>query len=381
MSEGTNKKLHRTQLRALSAALWEVFSQRSMPEQALSASIRANRKLGSRDRSIISEFFFELLRHWRKAWNGLEKNWDGSDATLEEMAARFFFGQSPESDDWTITQSVSSECDSLGMAELGTVRWRAELEAMNRPADIFLRPNTLKTDANTLLRSLAAMGIETDLVERGILRSRKRIPLQGNTCFEQGHFEIQDLSSQRVIPFLDPKPGETMIDWCAGAGGKSLHAAAYMKNQGRIIATDASSGRLKKLGERKVRGGADCIEIMELSKVLASGILADKVLVDAPCTGSGVIRREPVKKYFINETEVKKYTDLQKEILRKAGVHVVKGGVLVYCTCSIFPSENNAQIEGFLSSHDDWSLVDEKMFWPSDTEGDGFYMARIKKNT
>lgn len=375
------KKIHRTQIIALSAALLEVFIQRTAPEKALSSILRKNRKLGSRDRSFISESFFNMLRGWRKYWNGLDEHWKGNKSELEEAIQRYLQLESPENPDWCVQQSVSRSTNELGEEELGKTKWRKELEAMNRKADVFLRVNSLRSDTREVLGVLREMGVEEVSGMPCALRSPNRIPLTGNRLFEKGCFEIQDLSSQLVIPFLDPSPGEVMIDWCAGSGGKSLHAAAYTKNKARIIATDASMGRLKKLGERKLRAGAVAIEVMTLQEILKSGIQADCILVDAPCSGSGVIRREPVKKYFLNTEEVRKYSVLQGEILRRAGGQVIGGGVLVYCTCSIFPTENNRQVKNFLAAESGWELEAEKMLWPSETVGDGFYMARIKKNT
>jgi 16S rRNA (cytosine967-C5)-methyltransferase len=173
-----------------------------------------------------------------------------------------------------------------------------------------------------------------------------------------------------------------VIDACAGAGGKSLHLAAIMKNKGRIIAMDVESHKLEELKKRARRAGVDNLEtrLIESSKTIKRlENAADRLLLDVPCSGLGVLKRNPDAKWKLSPEFVSNVRELQQHILTDYSMMLKPGGIMVYSTCSILPSENGKQVEGFIQSNKDkFELMDEKTCWPS--EGfDGFYMARIKK--
>ena len=180
---------------------------------------------------------------------------------------------------------------------------------------------------------------------------------------------------------LDPQPGERIADACAGAGGKTLHLAALMKNKGKILALDIHDYKLNELKIRTRRAGVDIVEtrVIDSSKVIKR--LADsfdRVLLDVPCSGMGVLRRNPDSKWKLNPEEIQKMQSLQKEILGSYSKMVKPGGILVYATCSLLPSENQKQVEAFMG--EGWTLLQEIVVLPDEGRGDGFYAAKLKRN-
>jgi 16S rRNA (cytosine967-C5)-methyltransferase len=272
--------------------------------------------------------------------------------------------------------------DELGESELG-VSWEKELAALNTEASVVLRVNTLKTNHKKLQQQLEKDGIVThkhpDFLDALILKKRQN--LFNRKEFLDGLFEIQDAGSQLIAPYLQPEPDMTIIDACAGAGGKSLHLAALMKNKGRIISMDVVSGKLVELKKRASRAGATCVEtktIESIETINAFTNTADRVLLDVPCSGLGVIKRNPDAKWKLSLEFIDKIKTLQQEILKDYSVMVKPGGLLVYSTCSLLPSENENQVVTFLKTRKDFELIDQKSVLPS-AGFDGFYMALMKR--
>jgi 16S rRNA C967 or C1407 C5-methylase (RsmB/RsmF family) len=200
--------------------------------------------------------------------------------------------------------------------------------------------------------------------------------------FRDGLFEVQDAGSQLIAPFLDPQPGMRVIDACAGAGGKTLHLAALMKDKGRIIAMDTEAFKLDELKKRARRAGAsNNIEtrVIDSSKVIKRlEDSADRVLLDVPCSGLGVLRRNPDAKWKLSTAFIDEVKVTQQQVLSQYSSMLKKGGLLVYSTCSILPSENEEQVKAFITSHPQFEMLEQKTLYPS--EGfDGFYMARLKR--
>jgi 16S rRNA (cytosine967-C5)-methyltransferase len=183
---------------------------------------------------------------------------------------------------------------------------------------------------------------------------------------------------------LDPKPGERVIDACAGAGGKSLHLAALMKNKGKILSLDIHERKLEELRKRASRAGADIIETrtIDSSKVIKRlEETADRLLLDVPCSGLGVLRRNPDSKWKLSDEEIEKLRALQSQILESYSKMVKPGGRMVYATCSILPSENERQVEEFLkNAGGTFELLEERKFAPGKDGFDGFYAASLQKN-
>ena len=198
-------------------------------------------------------------------------------------------------------------------------------------------------------------------------------------------FEIQDISSQLVAPLLDAKPGMNIIDGCAGAGGKTLHLAALMQNEGEILAVDVSLKKLEELSYRAKRAGCDIVKTMQAEKLTRNfqarlNAFADRILVDVPCSGLGVLRRKPDAKWSMTQKFVDELKVTQAQILEEYAPMLKQGGYLVYSTCSILPSENSLQIKAFLEKYSDrFELISEKSVSPAQTGFDGFYMAKLKR--
>jgi len=197
----------------------------------------------------------------------------------------------------------------------------------------------------------------------------------------KGLFELQDFGSQEIGGFCEARPGDYIIDACAGAGGKSLQLAAAINNKGKIISMDVADYKLGRLKQRAKRAGVHCIETKVIDgDLVIDGLTgkADLLLLDVPCSGTGVIKRNPDTKWKFTEKSLQDTIKLQEELLSKYSKMVKKGGKLVYSTCSIFPSENQNQITTFIQNHPGYEYIKERTIYPS--EGfDGFYMCMLKK--
>jgi 16S rRNA (cytosine967-C5)-methyltransferase len=205
-------------------------------------------------------------------------------------------------------------------------------------------------------------------------------------CFKKGFFEVQDAGSQMIAPLLNPQPGERVVDACAGAGGKSLHLAACMKNKGKIISMDIHEWKLNELKKRAARGGVDIIEtkVIETNKTIKRLENSfDKILLDVPCSGMGVIRRNPDTKWKLSMEEIDRMILLQREILRDYSKMGKSKSTMVYATCSILNRENEDQVKWFLTETEEgksWKLVEEVRLWPHKDGFDGFYAAKMERS-
>jgi 16S rRNA (cytosine967-C5)-methyltransferase len=241
------------------------------------------------------------------------------------------------------------------------------LDALNQSAPITLRVNLLKTDREQCQARLQGEGIETvptELSPVGLI-AKKRFQSQSSQAFKDGWFEMQDEGSQLISLIASPKSGDVVIDACAGAGGKTLHLAELMKNEGEIVAIDIERKRLEELQSRANRAGITIIRTMLRNEVLPENFFskADLVLVDAPCSGTGTIRRNPALKWSVNESLVKHYAEQQMNILEENSRYVKQGGKLVYATCSLMRQENEEIVEAFLEKHNYFTLRTPKEEW------------------
>lgn len=269
-----------------------------------------------------------------------------------------------------------------GDYELGE-RWPAERHALCDVPKRFIRVNTLKTTKKELVKTLLRSNVDTRDVNGvpSALEILSDASLFKMNAFANGFFEQQDAGSQLIAPFLDVHPGMRIIDACSGAGGKTMHLAALTRGKGTIIAMDVAEWKLKNLKQRARRGGAFNIEtrLIDSSKVIKrlSGS-ADRVLLDVPCSGIGVLKRNPDIKWADTASRLNALYSTQAEILENYSKMVKIGGKLVYSTCSIMPVENELQIRNFLKNHpDEFKLEEDKTVYPSETGFDGFYMARL----
>lgn len=396
--------VHRNLLIGIHDALHETFFERNKyADKVIERLLKANKKWGSQDRAIVSDIFYGIIR-WRRRLEyyigeGAKPNnlyklilayllWTKTHyrkfeelqgIRISDILTKLEKNTFPTP---SIEHSVPEWLGNRFEKELGK-KWIVEMKAMNEQANIYLRTNTLKITPQQLAEELHHEGVETHTV-RGVphaleLSVRKNVFL--TSAFKEGLFEVQDAGSQLIGNYAQIRPGMRVVDACAGAGGKTLHLAALMENKGQIIALDIFQWKLAELKRRAKRAGAHNIEtrLIDDTKVIKRLTeKADRVLIDAPCSGTGVLKRNPDSKWKIDEEFIGRIIEEQKHILQDYSKMVKKGGKLVYATCSILPSENREQVDFFLQNNPDFTLVEDQQLWPSDGF-DGFYMALLER--
>ena len=249
----------------------------------------------------------------------------------------------------------------------------SELEAMKEPAQTILRCNG---DRIEIQQELLSEGIETDLTPLSPwgLILKKRVNLTTTQAYQTGMIEIQDEGSQLLALATNVQANEAVLDYCSGAGGKSLALGQMMQNKGIIVAHDVSSISLKKLQVRAKRAGLSIIQTTQHP----TGEF-DHVVVDAPCSGTGTWRRQPDAPFKLTEKQMKHYVNQQKKILDKVVKFVKSKGYLHYMTCSLMESENQIQMRAFLHRHKDFRLIHHSQFTPAKHHTDGFFIATFQK--
>lgn len=401
-------KLHRNLVFAVIDALNLIFNEKEYADKVVQKVLRFDKRWGARDRGFIAETTYEMVRYKRLYTEIAEVKEPFSRPDLFRMWAVWAVLKGITLPDWKqieptperrikgrfdelskirkYREAVPDWIDELCEKSLGEKLWTAEIAKLNEPAEVILRTNTLKTNRETLRKALLDEGIVTEVIKGYPLALR--LPERANVfvteSFKKGFFEVQDASSQLVAAMLDVKPGQRVVDTCAGAGGKSLHLSALMENKGQLIAMDIYGSKLKELKRRARRNGAHNIEPREIASTKVFKKLygsADRVLIDAPCTGLGVIRRNPDTKWKMQPEFLERITKTQREILGNYSKILKPGGKMVYATCSILPQENNDQVKSFLSSEEgeDFTLISEKKIYASKSGFDGFYMALLDK--
>jgi 16S rRNA (cytosine967-C5)-methyltransferase len=401
-------RLHRNLVFATIDGLDSIFNQHKAADKVLRSVLKRDKRWGSRDRSFIAETTYDIVR-WKRLYQEIAEVKEPFDRdNLFRLFVVWATLRGIKLPDWpqfegkptrkikgrfdalskvrVIRESIPDWLDKVGVEAFGKEDWAKELKALNNQAEVVLRCNTLKGTRKNLQSALADGDIETELAaqtpEGLVLKQRENVFTSKE--FKAGLFEVQDLNSQRVAHCVKPKPGMRVIDACAGAGGKSLHMAAIMENKGQIIALDIFGHKLEELKRRARRNSIHNIEtrLIDSRKTIKKlRQSADAVLIDAPCTGIGVFRRNPDAKWKLTPEFLKEITQTQGEILRDYSTMVKPQGALVYATCSILPQENQQQILSFLSSDagQDFVLETQEALLPSKTGFDGFFMARLKR--
>lgn len=387
---------------SLPLVLLEIIKNKQSPDRVLDFYFKQNRKWGSRDRRFFAETVYECVRYFRKYWvlSGLKSNFDQSKLQVEEIKKvlkTYFYITNPEiktpfdfelsalNDQLQLIDetSYSDYFFNLGSHELGE-QWPSVAHLLNQAPPVFIRTNTLKIDRSKLQEQLLSEGHETEIVKESsvALKLKIRKSLAGTNSYLSGFYEIQDLSSQKVAELLNPKPNEKIVDACAGGGGKTLHLASLAKNKAQLLALDIYQAKLKRLQARAERAGVSTIKTQWIESPQVIQKLhntADALLLDVPCSGSGVIRRHPETKWQFQQNDWLKIQKTQDQILQDYCKIVKPGGRMVFSTCSIFPSENEKKLNQFLSSHPEWSLETKQTLFPTDNGGDGFFMAKLHK--
>lgn len=396
-------KLHRSTTEAVVNALDQIFVQKKYADKVIEKILKQNPKWGARDRRFIAETTYDIVRWYRWLTEISESEpdnfwkligtyfrlrgvllppWNEFKGIEEE---KLFSRRKAFENIRRIKQSIPDWLDERGQSELDT-QWDSELEALNGEAAVVLRFNALKTSRENLQKILHAEKVETytnaSFPDALILKERQNI--FRTKAFAEGLFEVQDAASQLIAPFLKVESGMRVIDACAGAGGKTLHLASLMKNKGRLIAMDVEQWKLDELQKRARRAGVSNLEtkLIDSSKVVKRlAGTADRLLLDVPCSGLGVLKRNPDAKWKLSEAFVDQVCQTQQQLLEQYSAMVKPGGLMVYATCSILPSENEKQVECFLNNHHkNFELEEHHHVWPS--EGfDGFYMARMRRKS
>lgn len=401
-------RFHRNLVEAVLTGLRQVFEDGEYADKAVERLLKSDRRWGKRDRGFVAETVYEIVR-WKRLYSEIaevrkpfsREDWFRIFAVWAVLRGHGLppwkeFSSTPQrrikgrfdslKGIRKVRESVPDWLDELGEKSLGGPLWEAELAALNQPAQVVLRTNTLKTDGRALAEALHAEGFNTTPIPGypDALLLAERGNVFATRAFASGWFEVQDASSQRVAPFLGARPGMRVIDCCAGAGGKTLHLAALMENKGQILAMDIFGNKLNELKRRARRAGAFNIETRlavapkALKRLQAS---ADRVLIDAPCTGLGVLRRNPDAKWKLKPEFVESVCRTQAELLQQYCKLVKPGGKMVYATCSILPQENSGQVAAFLASEAGRSfrLVEEQPIYASVSGFDGFYLALMER--
>jgi 16S rRNA (cytosine967-C5)-methyltransferase len=385
-----------------------IFNEGEYADKVVARALKKDKRWGSHDRKFVAETIYEIVR-WKRLYVEIAEVKEPFDRdkiwrifavwavlrgyTLPDWK---YFEETPvrrikgKFDELTKTrkfkESIPDWMDELGVKELGEEIWTKELAAQNEQAKVILRVNKLKTTKEKLRALLMDLNIETefhnDYPDALILIERANVFL--TDAFKDGFFEVQDASSQLVAYFLDVKPGMRVVDTCAGAGGKTLHLASLMENKGQLIAMDLYESKLKQLKIRAKRNGAFNIEprVIESTKTIKKlHEKADRVLIDAPCSGLGVLKRNPDSKWKLQPEFIENIKKIQAEVLENYSKIVKPGGKLVYATCSVLPSENQEQIKHFLSTEigKEFTFVQDKKVLAHESGFDGFYMALLER--
>ena len=397
--------LHKNLVIGVIYTLDNIFNNNIYADKAIEKTLKSNKKWGSKDRGFIAETCYDIVR-WKRLYskiadiksphnsNELWKffsvwailrgipipNWK----EFENIPKRKIKGKFDSlSKIRKFRESIPNWLDKIGSKELGEKKWEKELNELNKSNSVVIRTNTHKITKNQLKKVLTNEGIETNTIKDypNALVLKKRCNLFVRESFKKGFYELQDASSQLVAPFLELEKGMRVCDVCAGAGGKTLHLSCLMENKGKIIAMDINQYKLNELRKRSKRNGAFNIQtklIDNLKSVKKLYGKFDRLLIDAPCSGLGVLKRNPDAKWKLNLDFIQRVREKQLNILKKYSPLLKKGGKLVYATCSILPSENEIQIKKFLKSEEgkNFDFEDENKINPSDGF-DGFYMARL----
>lgn len=402
-----------SQLRA-AAELWDLIKNSAQPADRFLGNYfhRYRKKFGSRDRRFLSEIIYSLFRNklFLETWAAACKETSSQSlvflaASLEglitpsDVGAPFMapgasdvMNHAPTTTNLSIRYSCPEWLLQKWTRQFGEEETRELLEAIQKRPPFVIRTNTLKISRDKLIERLQKKGFQVSMTGHsatGIL-FQERANLFGSEEFREGLFEVQDDGSQQVCERMDAKPGEVVWDVCAGAGGKSLALAAAMQNKGRIIATDIRQKKLEDLRKRAKRAGVTNIfpadlERMGEIKAIRSGI--DKIVVDAPCSGTGTLRRNPDAKWRLKENIFAAYQRDQVQIVEKTLPYLKIGGRLFYITCSLEPEENEQVMREILQTHPGLRIVasprSKDGFFrvvPHKHNTDGFFLAVAEKS-
>jgi 16S rRNA (cytosine967-C5)-methyltransferase len=395
--------IHGNIVKAALAALEDIFVKDRQSDDAVAEMLTQNPKWGARDRNQATCMVYGIVRHYVQYCYlaGLTQAETTADisallnvyAGLNDLTLPEPYSQPVDKDvidtrlaavneNRALRLSIPEWLDTLGFAQLGDA-WDTEMSAMDSEARFCLRINTIRTRKQDVLDALTTEKIPYTRIEglpEAVVLSKK-VNLKNNAISLNGWVEIQDVSSQRVAHVVDVKPGMRVLDACAGAGGKTLHLACLMQNSGQIIATDISPAKLNILQQRARRADVHIIHTFKINDTFIKNNLDafDRILIDAPCSSLGTLRRKPDLKHTLTEKRLADIMDTQQKILNDYAVMLKQGGKLIYSTCSILNNENQQQIKKFMDKHPGFKLLSEENISPAQSGFDGFYWAVLEK--
>ena len=400
-------KLHRNIALGIVSGLEKTLFEKYQAAEVIKRLFKSNSRWGSKDRRTIARAFYDIIRQKRllHALCGSER---------EEVNLWCLLGCWLVLNDFQIPKwiefnkinvqkirgkalvlvkdrrykySIPDWLDQMGVEAFGEITWEKEIASLNTPANLIVRVNTLLTTVKKLKYLLEKKyNIITHLVPDypHALVFEKKQSLMSINEYRKGWFEVQDANSQKISPWLEAEPGQYYIDACAGAGGKSLHLANLTKDSAKIVALDIHPAKLNELRKRCHRNNIQSVSTVNVKDKKILQTLepdTDGILIDAPCSGLGVLKRNPDAKWNISPEQLNEILKTQEKILQTYPPLVKKGGKLVYATCSILPEENKLQVEKFLSSQlgSKFELEKEYTYFSHLTGFDGFYCARLIK--
>lgn len=396
-------RLYRNVADAIVTALAAILTDGQLADRVVDHTLRQHPKWGARDRHAFADAVYEVVR-WKRllAYAAARPETDywallaahlvrrGADSLPDwpEFAGLDLAATAARVADPTLPLAVRESVPDWLAAPPGlpaevAARWPAELAAQNGQAPVTLRVNTLKGTVAQAAARLRAEGIETEPVP-GLplaLRLPERRPVTRTRAFQEGWVEVQDGGSQHIVPLLRAEPGMRVLDACAGGGGKTLHLAGELRGKGEIRALDIAESRLGELRRRADRAGAKNIQTALADDATRQALTgwADRLLLDAPCTGTGTLRRQPDLKWRLTPAFAAEIGQIQRRILLDYPQMLRPGGLLVYATCSLLPQEGEAVVRERLAAADDLELLEEHRIWTSETDDDGFYAAVLRK--
>lgn len=417
-------------LSSIAGHVTEVFSifreNPAVPADAVLRRFFVERKyLGAKDRRSIAEYYYGAIRNYRRLEARVADAFPDEPVSEAQMVAAILLmrGTGPAEVQATfadidipfelpaIERLADAELERLRLEKLSFVerlavlysfptwcalRIGAEygmdalepiLASLNEEAPISLRANTMLTTREVLQEELFREGFQStpSMIAPDAIKIGRRISALSLESFRRGLFEVQDEASQLVVPFAQiRKTAIKALDVCAGAGGKTLHLAALMKNHGEIYATDVEARKLDELKIRSRRSGAQNIRIVlpvQKEKMLGEDKTEwfDLVLLNVPCTGTGTLRRNPGIKWLLTEQMLSELLAKQQVILEENVRFVKPGGTLLYATCSLLKEEGEDQMKWFTNSHPEFSLEETLRTRPDIQGCDGFFVARLRK--
>ena len=421
-------------IQAAAEILSDIETRKRPAADALKDWGLSHRFAGSGDRAAIGNLVYDVLRSKLSlsflansekpdelVFALLVRGWNFGEARLRQDLEGDRFAPPIPNVDWFKAVSVRSLDEAGSHIKADIPEWCAssfeanfadewvdEAKAFTARPPVDLRVNTLKSSRDKVARQLSKTGAKPTRIARNGLRIRSEKPfarqpnVQAEEAFQKGRFEIQDEGSQIVSDLIFAQPGETILDFCAGAGGKSLALSAAMENRGQIHAYDIDKNRLAPIHDRIKRAGTRNIQVHAPGANLSD--LSDKmnkVVVDAPCTGTGTWRRRPDAKWRLSQNNLAERLRQQEEVLSEASPFVRPGGHLIYITCSILPEENENQVYGFAEDNPEFELVSAGEVWedlfghdkpapwssdmktvtltPASTDTDGFFFAVLER--